>query len=90
MVVADRYHGAEAAAIQDLGRPDGQSVLTTGQPQASASIKTLGKPSNVDDSTNTAARAMWANGLATKPAKLTSSARSSCLDSARSLRAYSA
>ena len=37
--------------------PEGQSVLTQGQPQASASIKTPGKPSIREDVTNRDARA---------------------------------
>ena len=54
--------------------PLGQSVLTTGQPQASASAITLQKPSWRELTARTDARAIQANGLAVKPGKSTSSA----------------
>ena len=51
--------------------PKSQAVTRAGAPQARASATTLGKPSQRDDSTNSLARAIQAQGLATKPGKIT-------------------
>ena len=47
--------------------PEGQSVLTHGQPHARASINTLPNPSISDEITNREARDMKAKGLSTHP-----------------------
>src|SRR6185437_12299978 len=52
-----------------------QSVATTGAPQKSASIRTDGRPSHLDESTNAAAPTMYGYGLPTQPGKLTDAFR---------------
>ena len=59
--------------------PDGQSVLTHGQPHASAWTRTPGRPSYREDDTRGAARDMKAKGLSTQPGRDTWSVRLSRL-----------
>src|SRR3954465_13425623 len=64
--------GPERPPARISAGPLGQSVLTTGQPHAIASTSTLPNPSQADDSTNRAERAIQAYGLATNPGSSTS------------------
>ena len=58
--------------------PLGQSVLTTGVPNARASVRVFGDPSHLDDKTKTAARRIHAHGLSVKPGNATLSAMPNC------------